>query len=86
MDGDLLVSKHRVSLVYCRLGFVFKVPLCCSGGFGCVCFTESVKDIDWSFLQVKVDVLGHRERLAVPILPPRGPGEEDTHTQDIFSC
>lgn len=36
-----------------------------------VYFTKSVNGVDWSFLQVKVDVFGHSERLALPILSPR---------------
>lgn len=41
-------------------------------------FTESVHGVDWGFLQVKVDVFGHSERLALPILSPRNQTKE-TH-------
>lgn len=40
-------------------------------------FTKSIKGIDWSFFQMKIDVLGHSERLDLPILPPVN---EPTHT------
>jgi len=33
--------------------------------------TERVKSVDGSFVQVKVDVFGHSERLALPVLSPR---------------
>lgn len=35
--------------------------------------TERVESVDWSFLQVKVNVFGHRERLALPVLSPGNP-------------
>lgn len=33
-------------------------------------FTEGIKGVDRSFVQVEVDVFGHSERLDLPVLPP----------------
>ena len=46
-----------------------KVTWCRVGVF--VLLTQRVKGIDRSFVQVKVDVLWHRERFIFPILSPK---------------